>query len=127
MNDGNQTPLQEAVSLITIVAILAAVGCYAGAAQNVPGLTPGVFWIASLVYAWLPVLSVLQTPQMPILIGSAAVGLALFVCTIPFASLLAGALGKAQLQNVERHMIRLKKNRAKLQRKARARDNFIVR
>lgn len=127
MNDGNQTPLQEAMSLISIVSILAAVGSYTGTVQNVPGLAPGVFWIASLAYGWLPVLGRLQAPQLPVLIGSTAIGLALFVCCIPFATLLAGVLAKAQLQNVERHMIRLKKNRANLQQKARSRDDFIVR
>jgi hypothetical protein len=127
MNDNNQTPLQEAVSLITIAAILAAVGCYIGATQNAPGVTAGVLWLASLVCTWLPALTVLQAPQMPLLIGSAAVGLTLFVCGIPFASLLAAWLSSAQLQNVERHTARLKRNRAKLQRKARSRDDFIVR
>ena len=127
MNEGNQTPLQEAVSLVTIIAILVAVGCYAGAARNVPGLTPGVLWIASLVYTWLPALGALQAPQMPVLVGSAAVGLAIFVCGTPFAGLLAATLSRAQLQNIELHMIRLKKNRANLQRKNRSRDGFIVR
>jgi hypothetical protein len=127
MSDGDQTPVQEAVSLITIVTIVAAVGCYTGAAQNVPGLTPGVLWIARLVYTWLPALTALQAPQLPILVGSATVGLALFVCGIPFAGLLAGAFSKAQLQNVERHTAKLKRNRAKLQKKARSRDDFIVR
>ena len=126
MSDGNQTPLQEAVSLITIVAILAAIGCYAGAAQNVPGLAPVVLWIAALVCRWLPALNALHAPQMPVLVGSGMFGLAVFVCGIPFASLLAGALAKSQLQGVERHMMRLKKNRASLQRKNRSRDDFIV-
>jgi hypothetical protein len=126
MNDGNQTPVQEAVSLITILAILVSVGCYAGAAHNVPGLTPGVLWIAERVYGWLPALSALRGAQIPILLGSAMFGLGLFVCAIPFAGLLAGALAKAQLQSFERHTVRLKRNRVRLQRKSRSRDDFIV-
>ena len=47
MNDSQQTPLKEATSLITIAAILAAVGCYVAAAQNMPVFAPGVLWIAS--------------------------------------------------------------------------------
>ncbi len=69
----------------------------------------------------------LRGAQIPILVGSATLGPVLFVCYIPFANLLAAWLSKAQLQNVERQMFRLKKNRANLQRKARSRDDFIVR
>jgi hypothetical protein len=121
MSDPNQTPVQEAVSLITILAILAAVGCYAGAIQDAPGLAPAVLWVADLVYVWLPALSLLRGAQVPVLVGSAVIGIAVFVCGIPFAALLAGALAKAQLQNIERHTLRLKRNRARLQRKARSR------
>jgi hypothetical protein len=42
------------------------------------------------------------------------------------AGVLANALARAQLQSVERHTVRLKRNRARLQRKSRSRDDFIV-
>jgi hypothetical protein len=126
MNDSNQTPLKEAASLITIGAILAAVGCYAGAVQGVPGLAPGVLWIAGLVYQWWPALSALHGAQIPLLVGSATIGLAVFLFGIPLAPLLAGRFARAQLQNVERSTQRLKKNRANLQKKERAKDDFIV-
>ena len=126
MSDANQTPIQEAVSLITILAILAAVGCFAGAVQDAPGFASTVLWVADLVYSWLPALSVLRGAQVPVLVGSAMIGAAVFVCAIPFAALLAAWLSKAQLQNVERHTLRLKGNRASLQRKNRSRDDFIA-
>ena len=126
MSDANQTPLQEAISIITIGAILVAVGCYAGAIQNVPGLAPGVLWIASQMYGWWPVLNALHGAQIPILVGSATVGGALFLFGIPLAPLLAARFAKAQLQNVERSTARLKKNRASLQKKERAKDDFMV-
>jgi hypothetical protein len=126
MSDANQTPLQEAISIITIGAILVAVGCYAGAIQNVPGLAPGVPWIARQIFTWWPALNALHGTQIPILVGSATVGGALFLFGIPLAPLLAGRFAKAQLQNVERHTVRLKKNRASLQKKERAKDDFIV-
>jgi hypothetical protein len=126
MSDPNQTPIQEVVSLITILAILAAVGCYAGAVQDVPVLAPAVFWAASLAYTWLPVLSLLRGAQASVLVGSAMVGATVFVWAIPFAGLLAAWLAKAQLQNVERHTLRLKRNRASLQQKNRSRDDFIA-
>jgi hypothetical protein len=126
MSDSSQTPLKEATSLITIAAILVAVGCYGGAVQNVPGLAPGALWLAGLVYKWWPALNTLHGAQIPMLIGSTTVGLAVFLFGIPLAPLLAGRLARAQLQNVERSTERLKKNRANLQKKERAKDDFIV-
>ena len=126
MSDPSQTPLKEATSLITIAAILVTVGRYAGAVQNVPGLAPGVLWLASLVYGWCPALNALHGAQIPLLVGSATVGLAVFLFGIPLAPLLAGRFARAQLENVERSSARLKKNRASLQKKERAKDDFIV-
>jgi hypothetical protein len=50
MNDAHQTPLEEAISFLTIVAILVAVGCYAAAVQNIPVASPALFWVSSVVY-----------------------------------------------------------------------------
>jgi hypothetical protein len=36
MNDAQQTPLQEAISFLTIGSILVGVGCYLAATHNVP-------------------------------------------------------------------------------------------
>jgi hypothetical protein len=126
MSNPNQTPLKEATSLITIGAILVAMGCYTGAVQNVPGLAPGVLWLAGLVIGWLPALNALHGAQIPLLVGSGTVGLAVFLFGIPLAPLLAAGFARAQLQNVERSTVRLKKNRASLQKKERSRDDFIV-
>ena len=126
MSDPSQTPLKEATSLITIAAILVTVGCYAGVVQNVPGLAPGVLWLAGLVYEWCPALNALHGAQIPLLVGSATVGLTVFLFGIPLAPLLAGRFARAQLENVERSTVRLKKNRASLQKKERAKDDFIV-
>jgi hypothetical protein len=126
MSDPSQTPLKEATSLITIAAILVTVGCYAGAVQNLPGLAPGVLWLAGLVYEWCPALNALHGAQIPLLVGSATVGLTVFLFGIPLAPLLAGRFARAQLENVERSTVRLKRNRASLQKKERAKDDFIV-
>jgi len=49
--DGNpQTPFEEAISLITIVAILVGVGEYMAALKNVPLLSPALFWVTVQVY-----------------------------------------------------------------------------
>jgi len=108
MSDPSQTPLKEATSLITIAAILVTVGCYAGVVQNVPGLAPGVLWLAGLVYEWCPALNALHGAQIPLLVGSATVGLAVFLFGIPLAPLVAGRFARAQLENVERSTARLK-------------------
>jgi len=126
MSDTSQTPLKEATSLITIAAILVTVGCYAGVVQNVPGLAPGVLWLAGLVYEWCPALNALHGAQIPLLVGSATVGLVVFLFGIPLAPLVAGRFARAQLENVGRSTVRLKKNRASLQKKERAKDDFIV-
>jgi len=126
MSDPSQTPLKEATSLITIAAILVTVGCYAGVVQNVPGLAPGVLWLAGLVYEWCPALNALHGAQIPFLVGSATVGLVVFLFGIPLAPLVAGRFARAQLENVGRSTVRLKKNRASLQKKERAKDDFIV-
>ena len=65
--DGNpQTPFQEAISLITIVAILVGVGAYVAALKNVPLLTPALFWVAVQVYQLFPALTRLPGSQVSI-------------------------------------------------------------
>ena len=89
MSDRPETPQQEAVSLISIAAILIAVGCYVACLKNVPILSPSLFWVATLVYTWFPQLNALNGPQMPFLVAAATVGCAFFVLTVPFAGPLA--------------------------------------
>ena len=82
MSEPHQTPLEEAISFLTIVAILIAVACYVAAVQNVPVASPALFWIASMVYHWVPSLNAINAPQMPMLVSAAAVGGAFFVLGI---------------------------------------------
>jgi hypothetical protein len=49
MSDPHQTPLQEAISFLTIAAILVSVGCYVAALQNIPVASPTLFWVASML------------------------------------------------------------------------------
>ena len=127
MNDAHQTPLEEAISFLTIAAILVAVGCYAAAAQNVPVASPALFWIASTVYHWFPGLSTIKATQMPMLISAAAVGGTFFVVGIPFAGLLATWFSSAQIATLERQTIKLQRNRARIQKQRRDRDSYDVR
>jgi hypothetical protein len=127
MNDAHQTPLEEAISFVTIAAILVAVGCYAAAMQNIPVVSPALFWIASTVYHWFPGLNAIRAPQMPKLISAAAVGGTFFVVGIPFAGLLATWFSSAQIANLERQTAKLQRNRARIQKQRRDRDGYDVR
>ena len=122
----SETPLQEAISILSIGAMLVAVGCYVAAFQNVPILAPFLFWVAVQVFSLFPVLNHLPGTQVPMLVAAAAVGLASFFLTIPLAPLLAGIFSRAGLQSLERHTYRLKKHREKLKVKKRNQDNFIT-
>jgi hypothetical protein len=46
-SNGSETPLQDAVSIITIISILASIGCYVAALNQVPVITPAL-WVVSL-------------------------------------------------------------------------------
>ena len=127
MNDAHQTPLEEAISFLTIAAILVAVGCYAAAAQNVPVASPALFWVASTVYHWFPVLNAIRAPQMPMLVSAAAVGGTFFVVGMPFAGLLATWFSSAQIANLERQTAKLQRNRARIRKRRRDRDLYDAR
>jgi hypothetical protein len=71
---GSQTPLQEAVSIITIATILISVGCYLAAIHRVPVITSGLWWVAERTYEFFPALARLPGAKMPILAASAAGG-----------------------------------------------------
>jgi hypothetical protein len=120
------TPFQEAVSIITIAAILVGVGCYAAAVNNVPVLAPMLYWVATEVYHVFPALKALHQSQVPMLVSAAAVGIAFFFLTIPLANWLAGVFSRAGIDNMERQTARLKEHREKLKKKRRDRDDFIV-
>ena len=127
MSDPHQTPLEEAISFLTIAAILVAVGCYVAGAQYIPVASPALFWVASMVYHWIPGSDAIRAPQMPMLVSAAAVGGAFFVVGIPFASLLATWFSSAQMANLERQTAKLQRNRARVQKRRRNRDQYDAR
>jgi hypothetical protein len=125
--DGNpQTPFQEAISLITIVAILVGVGAYLAALKNVPLLSPALFWVAVQVYYLFPALMSLPGSQVPMLVAATAVGTLFFIFTIPLAYLLAGAFSRAGIDSMERQTARLKRLRSDHKKRRRDNDKFSV-
>jgi MFS superfamily sulfate permease-like transporter len=127
MNDAHQTPLEEAISFLTIAAILVAVACYAAAVQNLPVASPVLLWVAPIFYHWFPVLNAVRTPQMPMLVSAAAVGGTFFLVGIPFAGMLATWFSSAQIANLERQTAKLQRNRSRIQKQRRDRDRYDVR
>jgi hypothetical protein len=127
MSDPHQTPLEEAISFLTIAAILVGVGCYVAAIQNVPVASPALFWVASMVYHWVPGFAAIRAPQMPMLLSAAAVGGTFFVVGVSFAGLLATWFSSAQMANLERQTAKLQRNRARIQKQRRDRDRYDAR
>jgi hypothetical protein len=125
-NSNGETPLQEAVSIITIVSILAAVGCYVGAANHFPLITPAIAWIASQVYLSFPSLAYLRGDQVPILAASAGVGLLLFLLTIPFSYWLANAFSRAGYAHIDRQTNQLRRFRERRKNSKRDGDSFTI-
>jgi hypothetical protein len=95
---GSQIPLQEAVSIISIVSILISVACYLAAINQLPLITPALWWVASCAYGLFPALARLPGAQVPILAASAAVGIAFFVFTIPFSYWLASVFTRGRIR-----------------------------
>jgi hypothetical protein len=127
MNEGHsQTPFQEAVSIISIAAILVGLGCYVGAVNKVPLVSALLFWIAVQVYNWLPALNALGGPQVPMLIAALAVGTVFFIFTIPLAYWLAGVFSRAGINSIEQQTAGLNRMRDERKRRTRDDDDFRV-
>ncbi len=126
MNGQQQSPIQESNSVITIVAILVAVSCYAAAFQNVPIVSPWLLWIAKQMYDWQPGLNAFRSPQTPILVSSAVVGCVIWLIGLAFASPIASLFAQSQIAGIERQTQKLKRNRAKIIKRRRDRDSFNV-
>jgi hypothetical protein len=125
--DGNpQTPFQEAISLITIVAILVGVGAYLAALKNVALLSPALFWVAVQVYQLFPALTHLPGDQVPMLVAAASIGTLFFIFTIPLAYWLAGAFSRAGISSMDRQTLRLKRIRNTIKKRRIDNDRFDV-
>ena len=123
---GPETPLLEAVSIITIVSILASVGYYVAALNRVSVITPALWWVAGRAYEFLPALAGLPGAQVPILAASAAVGIGLFVFSILFSYWLASVFARAGYASMERQTTQLKRLREKRKNSKRNHDDFSI-
>ena len=121
-----QSPLQEAISIVTIVAVLVAVACYLAAINNVPIVSAALFLIASQAYQWAPALTRLPGAQVPMLVSAALVGGTIYIIGLAFASSLAAWFSAGQLRRLEQQTRKLKRNRARIRKHRRDRDRFDV-
>jgi hypothetical protein len=97
-----------------------------GAIKNAPVISPILFWLATQIYNWLPVLSQIPGEQVPMLVSSAAVGGGLWIVGIPLAGALAAWFSAGQLGRLEHQTQKLKRNRTRIQKRRRDRDRFDV-
>jgi hypothetical protein len=121
-----QTPFQEAISIISISAILVAVACYLAALNNAPFLSPCLFWVSLQVYSLCPVLSRLPGTQVPMLVAASAAGILFFIFTIPLAYWLAGVFSRAGIDSIDRQTVLLNRLRESRKKKRRDNDDFSV-
>jgi hypothetical protein len=121
-----QTQFEEALAIITITALLLGAGAYIAAINNWPVLSPILYWVALQTYRFIPVLANYHFAQAPYVVSAIVVGGLFFCLTIPFTHVLANAFSRAGISNLERQTARLKKHRAKLKKRRRDDDDFIV-
>jgi hypothetical protein len=121
-----QTQFEEALAIITIIAFLLGAGAYIAAINDLPVLSPILYWIALQTYRCIPVLANYNFTHAPYVVSAVAVAAIFFCLTIPFTHVLANAFSRAGISNLERQTARLKKHRAKLKERRRENDDFIV-
>jgi hypothetical protein len=126
MSTGQETPIQESVNVISIVAILIGVGSYIAALNGTPVISPFLYWIAQVVYGFFPILNSMRQPSLPMVVSALACGGIFWIVMLPFAGLLAKAFNANQISNLERQTARLKRNRARIQKERRDKDGFDV-
>jgi xanthine/uracil permease len=126
VSEKTQTQFEEALAIITIVALLLGAGTYIAAINNWPVLSPILYWVALQTYRCIPVLATYHFTQAPYVVGAIVVGGLFFCLTIPFTHVLANVFSRAGISNLEKQTARLKKHRAKLKKRRLDDDNFIV-
>lgn len=118
----DQSPTQEAISIVTIAAVLVGVCSYAGAMDNLPVVTPAMAWLVNQLGPVMPTL--FQTNQL--LVASAAVGLLVWIIGLAFCGSIANWFSQSQIGAIDRQTERLKRNRDRITRARRAKDDFDV-
>ena len=126
MSDKPQTQFEEALAIITIIALLLGACAYVAAINNWPVVSPILYWVALQTYRCIPVLANYNFTHAPYVVCAVVVGGVFFCLTLPFTHVLANAFSRAGITNLEKQTARLKKHRSKLKKRLRDDDDFIV-
>jgi hypothetical protein len=126
VSDRPQSQFEEALAIITIFALLLGAGAYVAAINNWPVVSPVLYWVALQTYRCIPVLANYNFTHAPYVVSAVVVGGTFFCLTIPFTHVLANAFSRAGISNLEKQTARLKKHRAKLKKRGRDDDDFVV-
>lgn len=121
-----QSPEQEAVSLISIGALLVAAVLFLGADRQTLVVTDIVMGASGMVYRAFPMLALLKGPQIPVLVGALAIGGGAFFIGLAFKRPIANWFSQGEMETLERQTERLKRNRAKMMKARRDKDTFDV-
>jgi hypothetical protein len=127
MNQQHETPMQEAVSYISILAFFLGVGLFYAGMNHVPVISWGLYYVAVWIYGLIPALHGLRYPQVPPLIAAVTVAGFLWIVGCCSAPKIANWISRGQLANIDRQTARLQKNRAKIDARRRVKDGFDVR
>jgi hypothetical protein len=122
MSDQSQSPTQEAISTVSIAAILVALCLYAGATDGLPIVTPFMEWTVGQLEPVTPVFA----KGYPLLVACAYIGAFVFIIGLAFAPSIANWFSQSQLWAIERQTYKLKRNRDRIIRARRAKDDFDV-
>jgi hypothetical protein len=77
-------------------------------------------------YNWLPMFSRIPGEQIPMLVSSAAVGGGVWIVGMALARSLAAWFSAGHLRRLEQQTLKLKRNRTRIQKRRRDRDQFDV-
>ena len=114
------------MAIITIAALLLGAGAYIAAINNWPVVSPILYRVALQTYRCVPVLANYNFTHAPYVVSAVVVGGIFFCLTIPFTHVLANAFSRAGISNLENQTARLKKHRAKLKKRRRDDNDFVV-
>jgi hypothetical protein len=126
MNDQHESPMQEAISYVTIVAVIIGAALFYAGMHDVPVLSWALYHVAVWIYALVPALGGLRYPQVPALAAAATVAFLFWIVGVCCAAKIANWISQGQLATIDRQTARLQKSRAKIQARRRMKDGFDV-
>src|SRR5258708_13501877 len=101
--------------------------CFDAGLHTWPVLSWALYHVAVWIYGLIPALRGLRYPQGPALAAAATVAFLFWIIGVCCAAKIANWISQGQLASIDKQTAQLKKNRAKIQARRRAKDGFDVR